>query len=106
MKPIHQREGLARAGVWVVLKGGPEGPVVGKILSSYPRDGAGRLYLTMWTWIEPGQGHTMQTGSAGGYGYCKVSSVLGNMTIAGQPIKEGNWEASFRAAGFYPMRLV
>lgn len=104
-KRVEDREGLSRAGAWVITRGA-DGPVVGKILASYPRDGAGTVYLGLWDWSQGNISSVLQEGHAGGYGYCKVSAILGRMTFAGHVIQEGNWEASFRDAGFGVMHLV
>lgn len=57
-----------------------------RILSAYPKDGAGRLTV----YIVDGFGDTFQTqkGTAGGYGYDKKTAALSSMTIDGHSLTD------------------
>ena len=109
-KRADECEGPSRTGAWVILGAagglylGAGRLVAGRLVVAYPRDGAGIVYATLWDWT--GEKSTVQTGRAGGYEYCKVSSILSQMTFAGRPISSGGWESSIRDGGFSVLRVV
>jgi len=77
---IEKRPGLVRAGAYVVVdledrRSGMNG-VVGKILFSYPKDGAGVLYASMWDLVG---NRDVQDGKASGFGYDKESAAINGM---------------------------
>ena len=73
---IEERPALNRAGVYVVIDT-TTGTIAGKLLIAYPRDGAGRLYVSLWDWT--GTGHAVQDGSVTGFGYDKLASAITGM---------------------------
>ena len=84
----------ARSKAIAILK---NGEYVGKILVAYPKDGAGTLRAFLFD-----SGNTPQMGTAGGYGYDKLSAALRGMTFQGITLKDHphNWEQQLAAAGY------
>ena len=78
----------------IILK---NGEYVGKILVAYPKDGAGILRAFLFDF-----GNTLQMGTAGGYGYDKLSAALRGMTFRGITLEDHptNWERQLAAAGY------
>ena len=83
-----------RARAIVILK---NGEYVGKIQVAYPKDGAGTLRAFLWDF-----GSEVQMGTAGGYGYDKLSAALQGMTFQGLVLQDHpeNWERQLRSAGY------
>lgn len=57
-----------------------------KILCAYPKDGAGRL--TVYIVDGFGDRFTTQKGTAGGYGYDKLTAALSSMTVDGKSLSD------------------
>lgn len=76
---IEDRPALTRAGVYVIHDMST-GKFSGKILFAYPKDGAGKLYASMWDFT-PEAGRDVQNGYATGYGYDKTSAAIDGMTF-------------------------
>lgn len=76
---------------------------VGKILVAYPKDGAGTLRAFLWDF-----GNDIQMGTAGGYGYDKLSAALRGMTFRGITLQDHpeNWEIQLRQAEYNIITVV
>lgn len=83
-REIEEHAAFARAGVTVVTHPRKKGHA--RILTAYPKDGAGRLTV----YIVDGFGgrYTTQKGTAGGYGYDKKTAALSGLTIDGHKITD------------------
>ncbi len=76
---IEDRPALNRAGVYAIHDQST-GKFAGKILFAHPKDGTGKLYVSMWDFT-PVAGREVQNGYATGYGYDKQSAALDGMTF-------------------------
>jgi hypothetical protein len=92
MKCIQDREGPKRTSVWIIQNSA--GKLIGKIIAAYPRDGMGRLYLSLWDWTDPNH-FEVQEDFAGGCGYHKVAACLSGMTFGGYTLLEDTPERNF-----------
>lgn len=84
----------SRARVIIIFK---DNNYVGKIQVAYPKDGAGTLRAFLWDF-----GNEIQMGTAGGYGYDKLSAALQGMIFRGITLQDHpeNWEIQLREAGY------
>lgn len=84
----------SRAGCIIILK---DGQMVGKIKIAFPKDGAGTLRLFLWDFE-----NDIQMGTAGGFGYDKISAALCRMTFKGITFTDHphNWEQQLQEAGY------
>ena len=85
----------SRAGCKVIFNSA--GAYVGKIKIAFPKDGAGTLRAFLWDF-----GNDIQMGTAGGYGYDKLSAALRGMVFQGIEFTNHpeNWEIQLRRAGY------
>lgn len=83
-----------RAGCKVIMK---DGEIKGKIKIAFPKDGAGTLRLFLWDFE-----NDIQMGTAGGFGYDKISAALRGMNFKGIILQDHpeNWEIQLRDAGY------
>jgi hypothetical protein len=60
---------------------------IARLVTVYPRDGAGRLYVGLTVWgYDSGGGHvetTHEVGHASGYGYDKLTAAMAGMRLRG-----------------------
>lgn len=96
-KTIFDRPGPSKTTVILIQDSNNE--IVGKIIAAHPTDGAGTLYLTLWDWTDDENPRTTE-GRASGFGFDKISHILGRLTFGGVNIEEGKWEKSLQDAGF------
>lgn len=89
-----ERIAWSRAGCKIIMK---DGEMVGKIKIAFPKDGAGTLRLFLWDF-----GEHIQMGTAGGYGYDKISAALRGMSFKGIVLQDHpeNWEIQLLEAGY------
>ena len=100
MTAIWDKVRKLETGVWsrsraiVILQGAD---VKGTIRVAYPADGAGRLTAVLHE-----HGFDPQIGTAGGYGYDKLSAALQGLTFNGITLQDhpDNWEKQLRDAGY------
>jgi hypothetical protein len=95
VRKIENGPALNRAGAKVILN--KKGELCGTIKIAYPKDGAGILRVVLHEHEED-----PQIGTAGGYGYDKLSAALQGMTFAGITFQDHpeNWEIQLRNAGY------
>lgn len=95
VRKIEESSALRRAGAKVIIN--PKGQLCGTIKIAYPADGAGKLTVILHE-----HGHNAQIGTAGGYGYDKLSAALQGMEFAGIIFTDHpeNWERQLHNAGF------
>ena len=84
-REIEDNAAFSRVGVKLVMHPKKPGKYA-KILTAYPKDGAGRLTV----YIVDGFADrlTTQKGTAGGYGYDKFVAALSSMTIDGHSLTD------------------
>lgn len=84
----------------------------GRVVISYPKDGAGRLYCIAWL---PGEGSTTirHHGHANGGGYDKATAAMGGAQFItpngelGKLEDQGHdWQSQLRTAGFLVYQAV
>jgi hypothetical protein len=101
----------ARVTAFIIMHGAEYS---GRVVISYPQDGAGRLYAIAWL---PGQNSTptiRHHGSAGGYGYDKATAAMGGAGYYHQVAKEWralddggyDWRAQLIQAGYQVIQAV
>lgn len=76
-----------RVAAWVIMYNGEQ---AGRAIVAYPKDGAGRVYAEVWITAGPLSGHYHDgkgplLGQAGGYGYCKTGTALGEALSQASP---------------------
>ena len=84
-REIEDCAAFSRTGVKLVINPKKPGKYA-KILASYPKDGAGRL--TVYIVDGFGDNFTTQKGTAGGYGYDKMTAALSSMKIDGHSLTD------------------
>lgn len=100
VRKITESTAFNRVGAKVIIN--PSGDVCGTIKILYPADGAGTLRVVLHE-----HGYGPQIGTAGGYGYDKLSAALQGL-VFGQGLPEPltladhphNWERQLQDAGF------
>lgn len=96
IKALRTAENVAwgRAAAYIILK---DGKFEGKIKVAYPKDGAGILRVFLWDFE-----NELQIGSAGGFGYDKLSAALAGLKFKALVLTDHpeNWERQLRAAGY------
>ena len=70
---IFNQAGPSRTSVWVMLQ---DGKVVGRIITAWPNDGAGRVKVAVMAWEGVLKGYDAMLGQAGGCGYDKESAAI------------------------------
>jgi hypothetical protein len=106
VRKITESPAFNRVGAMVIIN--PAGDVCGTIKILYPKDGAGLLKAVLHE-----HGYAPQIGTAGGWGYDKLSAALNGM-IFGQNLPEPlvltdnphNWERQLHDAGFNVYTVV
>ncbi len=95
VRKIEDSPSLNRAGAKVIINA--KGEICGTIKIAFPKDGAGILRV-----IFHEHGEEPQIGTAGGYGYDKLSAALRGMTFKGITLEDHphNWEIQLREAGY------
>ena len=95
VRKIENGPALSRAGAKVIIN--KAGDICGTIKIAYPKDGAGILRV-----IFHEHGEKPQIGTAGGYGYDKLSAAISGMTFKGMTLADHpkNWEIQLREAGY------
>lgn len=75
----------------------------GKIQVAYPKDGAGTLRAFLWDF-----GNEIQMGTAGGYGYDKLSAALRGMKFNGIVLEDNptDWRNQLKDAGYTVIQVV
>lgn len=83
-REIEEHAAFARVGVIVITHPRKKGHA--RVLTAYPKDGAGRL--TVYIVDGFGDHYTTQKGTAGGYGYDKKTAALSGLTVDGHEITD------------------
>lgn len=80
-----------------------DGSYIGKMQVAYPKDGAGTLRVFLWDF-----GNNIQMGTAGGYGYDKLSAALRGLKFQGIEFQDHpeNWEIQLREAGYQAVTVI
>lgn len=82
-REIEDHAAFARASVTVIMH--PKKVGHARVLTAFPKDGAGRLTVYVVDGFGP-DGYTTQKSTAGGYGYDKKTAALSGLTIDGHEI--------------------
>ena len=90
----------SRAGAKIILK---DGEYVGKINIAFPKDGAGLLRVFLWDF-----GNEIQMGTAGGFGYDKITAALRGMKFRELVFQDHpeNYEIQLKNAGYYLITVL
>jgi hypothetical protein len=90
----------SRAGCKIILK---DGQIQGKIKIAFPKDGAGTLRLFLWDFE-----NDIQMGTAGGFGYDKISAAMRGMSFKGITFTDHphNWEIQLQEAGYQVITVM
>lgn len=101
----EDRPGPSRAGAFVITD--KDKYIVGRVVVAYPKDGAGRLYVSLYDWTGQG-GPTHQTANATGYGYDKVASALSDMSFGKIKLTDHpeDWTRCLKSAGYEAIRVL
>lgn len=85
----------------------------GRVVISYPRDGAGRLYVIAWLPGTLDEGSIRHCGWASGGGYDKATAAMGGAEFVapngerGKLVDQGfDWASQLRTAGFIVVTAV
>lgn len=70
---IFKQAGPSRTSVWVIIR---DGKVVGRIITAWPNDGAGRVKVAVTAWDGVLKDYNVMLGQASGYGYDKESAAI------------------------------
>lgn len=99
VRKITESPAFNRVGASVIIN--PAGDVCGTIKILYPKDGAGLLRVVLHK-----HGENPQIGTAGGYGYDKLSAALQGLEFDGITLASVNWKIQLTDAGFKVYSVV
>ena len=94
---------FGRVRAYAIFRTGEAESYCGKIQVAYPKDGAGILRVFLWDF-----GNKIQMGTAGGYGYDKLSAALRGLKFQGITLQDysPNWETQLKDAGYTLIQVV
>jgi hypothetical protein len=82
--------------------------LVGKLHVLYPKDGLGRLRVTLYDWTKEGQLDSPSSAQVSGWGYNKLASAMSYLKFAGIKISDPpeSWEKFLEKSGYKVKQVI
>lgn len=68
----------------------------------HPKDGSGRLRVTLYDWTDKGSQNSPSSSMASGWGYDKLAKAMSNLSFAGVQLQDhpNDWRKTLNSLGY------